>query len=117
VDDDADILSFIRGALEDQGLTVMSVADGGKAVEAVRHFNPDLMILDVTLPVLSGDGVAARIRELRGNAFPVLVITADGRAAEKARQMRAYAYLRKPFELDDLVQEVRRGLAQASAGT
>ena len=116
VDDDADILSFIRGALEDEGLTVMTAEDGGQAVDAARHFNPDMMIIDVTLPVLSGDGVATRMRELRGDAFPVLVITADGQAAEKARQLRAYAYLRKPFELDELMRQVRRGLVEASAG-
>ena len=115
VDDDVDILSFIRGALEDEGLTVMTARDGGQAVDAAAHFNPDMMIIDVTLPVLSGHGVSARMRELRGDAFPVLVITADGRAAEKARQLRAYAYLRKPFELDELMHQVRRGLSEASA--
>jgi DNA-binding response OmpR family regulator len=40
----------------------------------------------------------------------VLVITADGHAVDKARQLRAYGYLRKPFELDDLIDQVRWGL-------
>jgi DNA-binding response OmpR family regulator len=110
VDDDVQILNFIQGALEDEGLTVMSATDGGRAVEIAKHFEPDLLIVDVTLPVLSGHAVASSLRAFRGKAVPVLVITADGHASEKARQLNAFAYLRKPFELDDLVDEVRRGL-------
>jgi len=112
VDDDAAILEFIRGVLEDEGLTVMAVADGGLAVSVAEQFQPDLMIVDVTLPVLSGHSVTSRLREIRGDAFPVLVITADGQAVKKARQLGAYAYLRKPFELDALVDSVRMGLAR-----
>ncbi len=112
VDDDADVLNFIRGVLEDEGHTVMAVGDGGQAVSVVEDFAPDLMIVDVTLPVLSGHLVTERVRELRGNTFPVLVITADGHAVEKARQLGAYAYLRKPFDLDDLLEWVALGLSK-----
>jgi DNA-binding response OmpR family regulator len=114
VDDDADVLNFIRGVLEDEGHTVVAVADGGQAVSIARDFAPDLLIVDVTLPVLSGHVVTAHVRELRGDAFPVLVITADGQAVEKARQLGAYAYLRKPFELDDLLKSVGVGLASVN---
>jgi DNA-binding response OmpR family regulator len=110
VDDDVQILTFIQGALEDEGFTVMSATDGGRAVEIARDFEPDLLIVDVTLPVLSGHGVATTLRGIRPKGLPVLVITADGHASEKARQLNAFAYLRKPFELDDLLHEVRRGL-------
>jgi DNA-binding response OmpR family regulator len=75
-----------------------------------------LLIVDVTLPVLSGQGVAAIVRRIRGKALPVLVITADGEAAEKARRVDAYAYLQKPFELEDLLHQVRRGLNPSPAG-
>ena len=113
VDDDPDVVGFISGVLEDEGYTVMTASDGAQAVASAERFHPDLMILDVTLPVLSGPDVAAHFRELRGAAFPVLMITADGQAVAKARQLRAYAYLRKPFELDDLLRQVRRGLDSA----
>jgi DNA-binding response OmpR family regulator len=112
VDDDPEILNFIRGALEDEGLNVIAVGDGRQAASVAEQFEPDLLIVDVTLPVLSGHGVTLRLRELRGEAFPVLVITADGQAVEKARQLGAYAYLRKPFELDDLLASVRLGLTR-----
>ena len=67
-------------------------------------------MLDVTLPLLSGDAVAAELRALLGDDLPILVITADGYPAEKARALGACAYLSKPFDVDELVSLVRRGL-------
>jgi CheY-like chemotaxis protein len=115
VDDDPDIVRVIRGVLEDEGLAVTTAADGGRALAIAAEQAPDLAVLDVGLPVLDGRQVAARLRDLLGAAFPVLAITADGHAAEKARQMQAYGGLRKPFELNDLVAEVWRGLGRAHA--
>jgi hypothetical protein len=53
VGDDTDIASFIRGALEDEGLVVMTATDAGQAVALAGEFGPDLMVLDVTLPGMS----------------------------------------------------------------
>src|SRR5439155_15536095 len=92
VDDDTDVLNFVRGALEDEGLTVMTATDGAQAVAVAEQFGPDLLVLDATLPVLSSTGVATQMRQLRGRGFPVLVITADGQAVAKARRPRAIAY-------------------------
>jgi CheY-like chemotaxis protein len=112
VDDDPDMLRVIRAVLEDEGIQVTTAADGGRAVAIAEQRAPDLAVLDMTLPVLDGSQVAARLRDLLGGEFPVLAITADGHAAEKARQLAAYTYLRKPFDLGDLVTEVWRGLAR-----
>jgi DNA-binding response OmpR family regulator len=113
VDDDVDMLSVIQGALSDEGLTVQTATDGPRALDLIAHGGPpDLLILDVTLPTRDSTNVAERMRELRGESAPVLVITADGRAAEKARRLRAYSYLRKPFELGNLIATVRQGLVQ-----
>jgi CheY-like chemotaxis protein len=54
--------------------------------------------------------VADHLRQLGGRTIPVLVITADGHARERASQLGAYAYLRKPFELSDFTDAVQRGL-------
>jgi DNA-binding response OmpR family regulator len=93
---------------------VRTAADGRQAIAVADEFEPGLIILDVTLPVLSNHGVAAHLRELRGETFAVLVITADGQAVEKARRLGAYAYLRKPFDLDHLVEQVWHGLRRTS---
>jgi FixJ family two-component response regulator len=68
------------------------------------------MVLDMILPVLDGEGVVAGLCATFGVPPPVLAITADGRAAEKARQVGAFAFLSKPLELDDLVATVQRAL-------
>ena len=115
VDDDPDMLRVIRGVLEDEGLAVTTAADGARALALAAERAPDLAVLDVGLPVLNGHQVAAGLRDLFGGAFPVIAITADGHAAEKARHMRAYVGLRKPFELNDLVAEVWRGLGRPRA--
>jgi DNA-binding response OmpR family regulator len=110
VDDDPDIVEVIRGVLEDQGLTVDTASDGREALALAQRQMPDLVVLDVTLPVLSSSHVAGYMRALNSGAVPLLVITADGHAREKATQLGAYTYLRKPFELTDLLDAVWRGL-------
>src|ERR671925_1668541 len=91
-------------ALEEEGLQVVSAANGRLAVERASHHQPALVVLDVTLPLLSGGAVAAQLRALLGDELPILAITADGHPAEKARTLGAYAYLSKPFDVDELVR-------------
>jgi two-component system, OmpR family, response regulator len=110
VDDDPNILRVIAGALSDEGLVVDTAPDGERALVLLERDVPDLLILDVTLPTMDSSIVADRLRELCGDGAPVLVITADGRAVEKARHLRAYGYLRKPFELSSLITSVSRVL-------
>jgi two-component system, OmpR family, response regulator len=115
VDDDPNMLLVIAAALTDEGLHVQTAADGPSAMEVMQRIAPDLLILDVTLPSMDSGTIAERMRELRGEGASVLVITADGRAAEKARNLRAYSYLRKPFELTNLIAKVLSGLQRSSS--
>lgn len=112
VDDDLNILSAIEGALSDEGLIVQTAPNGARALDLIERMQPDLLILDVTLPSRDSAVVARRMRDVRGANAPVLVITADGRAAEKARTLQAYSYLRKPFDLGKLIATVMDGLVQ-----
>ena len=110
VDDDPNILRVIEGVLTDEGLVVDTAPDGEHALVLLERNTPDLLILDVTLPAMDSGAVADRWREVCGQTAPVLVITADGRAVEKARRLRAYGYLRKPFDLSSLLTSVWRVL-------
>lgn len=112
VDDDAQIREAIQWALEDEGLEVVTAADGHEGVEKVTRWRPDVLVLDVNLPILDGYQVADTLRDVYGAALPIVMITADGHAAEKARRIGAFTYLQKPFDITDLLLAVRRGLIQ-----
>ncbi len=106
VDDDATIRQAVQWALEDEGLTVETAADGRQALKRAAARRPALVVLDMGLPLIDGAGVATALRTLHATAPPIVVITADGRASEKARQIGAVEYLSKPFEMARLVQAV-----------
>ena len=109
VDDDPDMRRTINEVLVDQGLTVDVAGDGQQALDRAGSEAPSLVILDITLPIVDGYAVADGLHQ-RFGVLPILAITADGGAPLKAQRVGAYAYLRKPFELDDLLQMVARGL-------
>jgi CheY-like chemotaxis protein len=110
VEDDRELRRIMHDALEDEGFVVETARDGRQAVEAAARWRPALIVLDMALPALNGDTVAAHLRTQQPHPPPILLVTADGNAARKARQVGAFAYLTKPLELDELVSVVRRGL-------
>jgi CheY-like chemotaxis protein len=111
VDDDPSIRLTIRWVLEEAGFEVETAADGDEALEQVQRLRPALVVLDLRLPGVDGQTVAARLRADHGEPLPILLVTAEDRAAAIARRVGAYAFVAKPFDLDDLVETVRRGLA------
>lgn len=112
VEDDAILRETIQWALEDEGLRVMVAANGADALRRASVSVPDLVVLDMGLPGLDGFGVAAGLRAQYGDGLSILVVTADGAAPEKARRVGAYAYLQKPFDIDEFLQRVKEGIAQ-----
>jgi DNA-binding response OmpR family regulator len=118
VDDDPQVRRWIQEVLESAGLEAVTAAEGRQALDLVARRPPALVVLDVTLPGLHGADVGKGLRAALGREIPILVITAEGSAAEKAAQVGAFAYLRKPFTLEELLAAVESGLggAQESAG-
>lgn len=110
VDDEPEIRLFIRTALEGEGLAVEMAADGQQAIERGRERQPALVVLDVTLPDMLGDEVASQVRASHGPALPIVIVTADGHAAQKARRIGAQGFLSKPFDVEDLISCVRQYL-------
>jgi two-component system response regulator MprA len=110
VEDDLHLRQTIQWALEDEGLAVETASHGQQALERAAQQRPALVVLDWGLPLLNGQRVADALRAAHGDGLPIVLITADGRAAEKARLVGAYAYLHKPFELDALLAAIQQGL-------
>jgi two-component system, OmpR family, phosphate regulon response regulator PhoB len=113
-DDEEDILELVEITLEDLGLRVVKATDGGQALELACSQAPDIVILDVTMPVLTGLEVARRLREYPGTAStPIMLLTARVHQSDVAEGMSTGAdvYVTKPFSPDALVREVADLLA------
>jgi DNA-binding response OmpR family regulator len=105
-EDDWEMREIIRDVLESEGYVVQTAADGRQALELATRSRPALLVLDMGLPLVDGFGVADGVRQAYADPPPIIVITADGRAAEKAERARAAACLPKPFDLDQLCSTV-----------
>ena len=115
VDDEPNIVMSLEFLMQHQGWETVIAQDGEAALEALALEKPDLVILDVMLPRMSGFDVCERIRaDPRWRELRVLMLTAKGREAEVARGMRAGAdaYVTKPFSTKELVDHVRRLLGE-----
>ncbi len=115
-DDDPDIRELVSFKLERAGHEVVAVADGPSAVAAALESPPDIAIIDVTMPGLSGLQVCAALRDdPRTAAVPLILLTARAHAddAHRGLQAGAVAYVTKPFSPRELVQQVESLLVQA----
>jgi len=115
VDDEKNIVQLARLYLDKEGFQVEAAFDGAQALEKARTVRPDLVILDIMMPELSGFEVLEALRRDPKTAnIPVLVLTARGEAEDEQRGLAlgARRYLNKPFDVRALISEVRRHLGQ-----
>jgi len=110
VDDDPEIRDVVRWLLEDEGWTVETASDGRDALERATQVRPALIVLDMGLPIMSGEEVAMRLHDVYVDPPPIIVVSADGRAGEKAARIGAASYLHKPFDVDTLARLVHQTL-------
>ncbi|HUO63765.1 MAG TPA: response regulator [Terriglobales bacterium] len=100
VDDEPPILDLVRFTLEDADVRVVEALDGAEALVLARRIKPDLVLLDVHMPKLSGLEVCRQLRlEPDLARIPIVMLTAAGQDADRARGREAGAdeYLTKPF--------------------
>lgn len=115
VDDSADTRAVLSRTLARRGYRVVEAADGGQAVEAALRERPDLILMDLNMPVMDGLAATERIRELKekcGDVAIVAVTAFDTYGMEEAAlEAGCDAYLLKPLALDELEAVVERLLA------
>ena len=106
VEDDRNISDLIRMYLEKEGFEVTTAFDGGAAVEKFREIQPDIVLLDIMLPVMDGWSVCARIREM--SKTPIIMLTAKGEVQDRVSglEMGADDYIVKPFEMKELIARI-----------
>jgi CheY-like chemotaxis protein len=108
VDDDAIVCSVIQEVLEEEGFSVES-AMGPKALTLAQRRPPDLILLELFMPMLNGWEIRRRLlADPRTRQVPCVLLSSEEGLHRAARELRAQACLPKPFELDDLIQVVRR---------
>ena len=113
-EDDADVRELIERKLRRDGMDVLSVGDGLSALEAARTARPDLVLLDVMMPGMSGLQICEELRShVATKDLPVVLITARARDVDVQKGYDAGAddYIVKPFSPRNLVLRIRSGLS------
>src|ERR1700694_5709237 len=115
VDDEATILQTLRFNLERNGYAVCTAGDGRQALSVVETEKPDLILLDIMLPVLDGIEVCREIR--RRSSVPVLMLTAKDQEIDKVLGLEIGAddYITKPFSIYEVIARIRAHLRRANA--
>ncbi len=110
IDDEENIIEFIRLGLRYEGFQVESASNGEQGIVAAQRTNPDLIILDLMLPVIDGLEVCRRLRSNPiTREIPVLMLTAKDEVRDRITGLRTGAddYLTKPFDFDELLERMR----------
>ncbi|MCL2105739.1 MAG: response regulator transcription factor [Oscillospiraceae bacterium] len=115
VDDDSNICELLRLYLEKEGFRVVLAGDGETAVRLFREQNPDLMLLDIMLPLLDGWQVCREIRKTAQT--PIIMLTAKGEVFDKVLglELGADDYVTKPFDAKEIVARVKAVLRRSCA--
>lgn len=113
VDDDPDIRELLCAVLEDDGWETRPAADGKAALGVLEGWTPDLVLLDLMMPVMDGWTFALRMRER--SAVPIVVLSAANDIQTQARKVGAVAVVPKPFDLDTLLPTLAKAISGSSA--
>ena len=114
IEDDGNIAELLRLYLEKDGFEVSRAADGGEGLEQYRAFKPDLILLDIMLPVMDGWSVLREIRRSDAHVY-IIMLTAKGETPDKISglELGADDYVTKPFEVKELLARIHAGLRRS----
>jgi CheY-like chemotaxis protein len=114
VEDDVEVATLLQAVLTSYGYAV-EMADALSVLQASREHLPDLILLDVRMPSASGLETARHLHDLPETSdIPIVLMSSMPDVAQSAAQLGAAGYLKKPFELDDLLAVVKRALGSAT---
>jgi len=108
VEDDPDLAALEADLFEEHGHRVEVASNGREALAAVGRAPPDLILLDMKMPVMSGREFADEYRRAQPSPAPIVVVTAADDAQVRAAEVGASGWIAKPFDPDALVEKVMR---------
>ncbi len=111
VEDDNGLIKYLKELLLDNGYSVKTATDGIQALEAVEKIEPDLIVLDLGLPNMSGETVCMEIRK-QHPSLPIIILTAKDSIQEKVQGLNLGAddYMTKPFVADEFLARIKANL-------
>ena len=113
IEDDGNIAELLRLYLEKDGFEVLIAADGGAGLRMAQEKSPDLILLDIMLPVMDGWMVCSEIRKT--SRVPIIMLTAKGETFDKVNGLEIGAddYVTKPFEVKELMARIHAVMRRA----
>ena len=115
VEDDVNIAELLMLYLEKDGFDVSIAHDGGRGIAMFNEHNPDLVLLDVMMPVMDGIQVCREIRKI--STVPIIMLTAKGETSDKVTGLDSGAddYVTKPFEVKELLARIHAVMRRTEA--
>ena len=107
VEDHAPVREVMSHVLTEEGYSVITAGNGATALDRLEDSTPDLILLDIYLPILDGRRFVQAYRERPGPHAPILVVTGAGYASERAAALDTAGYLSKPFSVYELITKVK----------
>ncbi len=116
VEDDKELSHITELELEHEGFSVITAFDGREGLEKIESENPDLVLLDVMLPRLSGLEILRKLRTEKNSSLPVILVTARGETIDKVDGLNSGAddYITKPFKIEELLARMNAVLRRTS---
>jgi DNA-binding response OmpR family regulator len=105
VDDQEVIRDTLQTALDDEGFTVETAANGQEALEILGRWKPCVVLLDLMMPVMDGWAFCAEQRR-SGDKTPIVLLSAAGGLAKEAKILCAAGYVAKPFDIDHVISAI-----------
>jgi two-component system cell cycle response regulator DivK len=116
IEDNPENRLLVRRVLEAEGHTVFEASDGPSGLEAATKVDPDLVLLDISLPEVDGYDLAERFQEMEElDRVPILAVTANVMKGDRERSLAAGCdgYIPKPIDIDRLPEQINRALKRA----
>lgn len=121
VDDDEAIREFVSLALSDEGYVIQTAQDGADALALADQAQPSLILLDMRMPVMDGwafvSSYRAAPKQGTVGTAPIVIMSAATDASAYAKQVKADAYLAKPFDIDQLIKTVQNFVPPVTAAS
>jgi two-component system cell cycle response regulator DivK len=118
IEDNPDNRMLVRRVLEAEGYQVVEAEDGSEGIECLKSTIPDLVLMDINLPEMSGYEVTARLKQMPSTALvPVVAMTANVMKGDREKTLDAGCdgYISKPINIDTLPDEIAKFLGKKNA--